>query len=768
MDTGWDKFRHVFLHWGREEAHFSTPKCYNVSQPEADCFLDNPNKSPNPELILHNHDQSFSSKFLLVDNHIVRNSPGGSNPHNTQHEFSQGAYFVSNMGDVESQTSEWQEDPQSETDYTLNLVPADLVQNGTCSLTRDATCDTSSNCCFQVNNKDVGISPLGTVGLIDDKFYLVNSCQKNAKISAISQLSFEDIFDNFDTLDHESYFYYHCDRSMRSLQDVSIWFEDTSDSALFWRSVASFTNALEFALVIGITGLVLAPAFEGFGFLWAAAETGLGDLVGSKFAGQAISAGIGRAIAMSAAIGFAIHDFHAYESCQTDTCRADRIGNLALDTLFLGLEAFETGQKFAEFRGKATTTQYFAKDTSFNASEIQPFLEDDGLISEADVQALKQKNEGPKICKRRITGGGFSLFDEDFTQKFQAYQDKNHFRDDGGNISFEEIKNYFYAPYDGADFAAKFANVTPSNRLYWRKIDTFLLQDADASNPISPDFLPRMAETFEYLLDQWENSGKNAFDITGELIIELRDRTTMGLAELDEDGNPIPGLSQSFDEYWFLKFRENLPFSAMHQVRVEDLSADAALEWFEQYKDWIDLFAFQGSLNEAIGQGKDVVNMFNTVSEYIEDLELDGVDVSSASFRKRKFLISWSSEHDSFLFGTNAETFANLSEQSILPPFARFRLEYKNHVNDLFNIDFSSVAAHLEPKLFLEALNINNYFHILNNGNGRIFILLNLIKSLERNWPLPQYRFSDRYNLTHEIVPSSTVYEHYKANNQCL
>lgn len=283
-------------------------------------------------------------------------------------------------------------------------------------------------------------------------------------------------------------------------------------------------------------------------------------------------------------------------------------------------------------------------------------------------------------------------------------------------------------------------------------------------------YLPKMRDAWDNLVRGMEESGIRLDNLNqpdkaaafADLMISLRDYAVEGLPELNNPEANTDSLLASFDEGW----RSNLVESNIPRftAKIPD-SGDEFLAWLKQNNDYFDY-----------GNSANAKNWFPDHTEFqeywaIQEKRFDA-DFDKPGFSKRLFWVDNDGlPGDRIMRVQMSPAFSDSlhidsSGAAIRNPAAKvtkLKSEMGGIISDLFS-DPLPRQPHLAYKEFLVRMNILNNFHILNNGNGRVYTLLLQYFSITEGWP-PTYLKNELNTYTDRIASIDTVIEESVTTN---
>lgn len=268
--------------------------------------------------------------------------------------------------------------------------------------------------------------------------------------------------------------------------------------------------------------------------------------------------------------------------------------------------------------------------------------------------------------------------------------------------------------------------------------------------PFAPDYLGRIRKAWNYLAQNYQD---NSYEINGNTIIDLRDMLAEGLKE--------GGVEQSrdfllsFDDYWRTNLSRNI-FSRSQPAMVvmaNEFRSNDIRAWISEYHEWLDL----DSLKMAIKTASPVMGHMSLSSQ--AEI-IDYIDSLKALPSERSGKITFYPGKTMSNLGVDQVFFEDLKELD------EFKQRYNRLVKEIFTIDARKFPDKLsQSKQFYKALNVHHYFHILNNGMGRVYMVLLQFESLVRQWPMHQFLQNPISTYTNSLVSIDRVIESRMIDN---
>jgi hypothetical protein len=335
------------------------------------------------------------------------------------------------------------------------------------------------------------------------------------------------------------------------------------------------------------------------------------------------------------------------------------------------------------------------------------------------------------------------IFTDDLSSLIEQYQARQIFTDEDGNVDWDRVQQYLNAPSGIGTSHPDWINLSPSTgdgETAFSNFDTLFMPSRDRGNEFHPDYLPRIRAAWDVLAQEYLQGNQEGFIPTPNDFINFRDMMRQGLTGAGHEGPE--SFEQSFEGFWQSQdWGAGEIETALHTISPEWFSdPDQFLLWIQEYKQWIDFEDLDYLLVELFAETHALDSDF--MNEY-DRLREDG-----DKYDNPKFGITIAESNN----GNQLVAFGGSGDIDQMNSYEDFRQWYDDLITNVFEglDDIEDPADRLEE--FIKLMNVQHYFHLLPDGQGRTYMLFLQFYSLTNDLPLHAFgEGASPYDYLHQI-----------------
>lgn len=340
---------------------------------------------------------------------------------------------------------------------------------------------------------------------------------------------------------------------------------------------------------------------------------------------------------------------------------------------------------------------------------------------------------------------------QDLEQLIETYRKTVDFYTVDDQVDWQKVEQFIGQPVGDPRTVLRQDGIKPSKGNRFRIFDLLHISSDEVNQRFPKEYLPAIRQGWQTYL-----AGNN---ITADLLIATRDSIAAGIPEYTD--SPNEKLLSHFETFWrsSVSGKNEFPLIIMDP---HDFTHPDTLGWIKDYHNWADLSELKNLLTYLLisknpRNHPDFVANFELWMIYIEELERK----STRTGWRFSFSIK-----ENFDLGIHQIAIHAPPDLIASPNYETFLNNYRQLVDELFTIDqnlFDTPEKHM--KEFIKRSNIHNYFHILNNGNGRLYQIMLQAESLKHRWPL-HFFLQPRVTYTNSLKSIDVIIESNLENLQ--